>query len=146
MVQSEGRGKGCTFVITFRRTRKQTARANLKGGEPRRARAESASLGGRSRRHSVLMKAVLETRAHEVVWRGLCGGALKAARNDRFDVLLCDLGFRMAAAWILSAACRRSLPYPPRLPVSAGGGIQRSKAAGFDVHLTKPVDIDQWSG
>jgi CheY-like chemotaxis protein len=94
---------------------------------------------------------LLEFYGHEVrtAFSGAAGLAL--AREFDPEVVLCDLslpgmdGFAVARALRADPATARA-----RLIAVSGYGSaadqQRSRAAGFDLHLVKPLDADQLQG
>jgi CheY-like chemotaxis protein len=69
---------------------------------------------------------------------------LEAARNTRPDIVLCDIGLPDSDGYALAVALR-SNPATARarlIAVTAYGGeqdLQRSREAGFQLHLVKPV-------
>jgi PAS domain S-box-containing protein len=74
--------------------------------------------------------------------------ALETARASRPEVILCDLGLPGMSGYEVAAALRQDpATAATRLIAVSGYGQeedqQRSRAAGFDVHLTKPVDVAQ---
>jgi len=70
---------------------------------------------------------------------------LEAAQKMRPDIVLCDIGLPDSDGYALAAALRQS-PVTSRarlIAVTAYGGEQdrqRSREAGFQLHLVKPVD------
>jgi CheY-like chemotaxis protein len=73
--------------------------------------------------------------------------ALRAAQATRPDVALLDLGLPGMDGYQVAQRHRASLPYRPTLVALTGYGQdearRRSRQAGFDHHLTKPVDPDE---
>jgi two-component system CheB/CheR fusion protein len=71
--------------------------------------------------------------------------ALDAARTQRFDLILSDIGMPVMNGYELAAALRR-LPDYKTVPMISVTGYslyddrQRSLSAGFNHHLTKPID------
>jgi CheY-like chemotaxis protein len=73
--------------------------------------------------------------------------ALEVARQLRSEVVLCDLGLPGMDGYAVAAALRQD-------PVTAGARLialsgygqeedqRRSREAGFDLHLTKPVEFE----
>jgi signal transduction histidine kinase/DNA-binding response OmpR family regulator len=76
-----------------------------------------------------------------------CAG-VKSAQNWRPDVVLCDLGLPEMDGYEVARALRRE-PATAALRLIAISGYgqdedrKRSQDAGFDVHLTKPVDLGE---
>jgi PAS domain S-box-containing protein len=70
--------------------------------------------------------------------------AVEAARRVRPDVAILDIGMPVMDGLAAAAELRRATP-GTRLVACTGWGAaadrQRSEAAGFDLHLTKPVDL-----
>ena len=69
-------------------------------------------------------------------------------RRTRPDVVLCDLGMAEMDGFAVAAHLRRELDNG-HLPLIAYSGYgheeaqRRAVAAGFDLHLTKPLDLAQ---
>jgi CheY-like chemotaxis protein len=94
------------------------------------------------------LRALLEDWGHqvEVAYSGPSG--VEAARQLQPDVVLCDIALPGHDGYRVAAALRRGpTPIPARLiAISAYGQEEyrrRSLESGFDLHLTKPIDIDQ---
>jgi PAS domain S-box-containing protein len=74
--------------------------------------------------------------------------ALETARAFRPEVVLCDLGLPGMSGYEVGAALRRD-PATTAIRLIAVSGYgheedqRRSRAAGFEVHLTKPLDIEE---
>jgi len=71
---------------------------------------------------------------------------VEAARQFRPEVVLCDLGLPGMDGYQVAAALQREPSTAnARLIAVSGYGQeedqQRSRAAGFDRHLTKPIDV-----
>lgn len=145
-VESDGRGRGATFCIQLPLARPEADASNL----PASSQATSAATIGRrillvedhDQTRSTLIQ-LLQRRGHSVVGAGTVGEALEHAAKDGFDLVISDLGLpdrdghqlmtELAAAYGLSG-----------IALSGYGmdeDIRRSRASGFFVHLTKPVDI-----
>lgn len=93
------------------------------------------------------LKILLEHVGHEVMVAESGPDALSQARAQKPDVVLCDLALPGMSGFEV-AAVLRSEPRTSSLlmvAVSGHGSAEdqaRSRAAGFALHLTKPVDFD----
>lgn len=71
--------------------------------------------------------------------------ALASAARTPPDVALIDIGLPGMDGYELARRLRSACPsHPLRLVALTGFGedLQRSRAAGFDLYLTKPIDVD----
>jgi PAS domain S-box-containing protein len=80
---------------------------------------------------------------HQIVVADSVESAMKAFRLQQFDALVSDIGLPDGTGYeIIKQAKRR---YPIKAIALTGFGmeedVRKSKAAGFDFHLTKPVDF-----
>jgi CheY-like chemotaxis protein len=87
----------------------------------------------------------LELSGHEVELANSGLDGVQAARQFHPEIVLCDLGLPGMDGFQVAAALRRDPSTAgARLIAVTGYGREedrrRSKAAGFDLHLTKPVD------
>jgi CheY-like chemotaxis protein len=71
-------------------------------------------------------------------------GALKLLESDRFDVLISDIGLPDGNGYDLvrEAKRRQSLKAVALSGFGTEEDVRRSLEAGFDYHVTKPVDIN----
>jgi DNA-binding response OmpR family regulator len=93
---------------------------------------------------SALLKLSLESRGWTVVRAHTCEQARQRAREEHIDVLLTDLVLVDGSAFGLL----RSLLQRPRVAVVLTWGKQwgireRIFAAGFDLHLTRPITAEE---
>ncbi|MEW6251918.1 MAG: response regulator [Planctomycetota bacterium] len=113
-----------------------------------------------------LMKCLLEADGFEVRTAGTLAGARELALNQRFDLILSDLGLPDGDALTLPAELARlyagngpgiggrpagacavahGAPPPPAIALSGyctNEDVERSLGAGFVEHLIKPVDAE----
>lgn len=81
----------------------------------------------------------------EVVTAASAAAALAAAREAQFDIVISDIGMPMMNGYEL-ARTLRSQPGYEKIPMVAVTGYsmfddrERSLAAGFNAHLTKPIE------
>jgi PAS domain S-box-containing protein len=90
----------------------------------------------------VVFRAILSQKGHAVESVATGEAALGLAATQSFDLVICDLGLPDLRGTELMAILRER--YSLRGIALSGYGmeedIRRSKSAGFDYHLTKPVD------
>jgi PAS domain S-box-containing protein len=93
---------------------------------------------------AAIMSSVLRHQGHTVRRAGSVAAALQAAQAERFDLLISDIGLPDGSGLDLMRQLR--LRQPVRGIALSGFGmdddIRRSRDAGFEEHLTKPVSLD----
>ncbi|HEU0030195.1 MAG TPA: ATP-binding protein [Kofleriaceae bacterium] len=93
------------------------------------------------------LAAVLRRVGYEVAVAHDAPAALHVAAEFNPAIALLDIGLPVMDGYELARHLRDLLAPPPRLVAVSGYGhdtdLARSKAAGFDVHLGKPVSYDQ---
>src|SRR5437867_13026864 len=82
---------------------------------------------------------------HEISLADGAQNALNRLESKEFDVVLCDIALPDGNGYdvIAQAKRRRSVKAVALTGFSATAGIQRGKEAGFEFHLTKPVDCHE---
>jgi PAS domain S-box-containing protein len=147
--QSEGPGTGSLFRIRLPLVSARTSAllSTAEGG--------SASEGGARLEpvHILLVEdhgdtadmliAVLERSGHRVAWANDLASALAAAERDTFDLLVSDLGLPDGSGLDLIRTLRASGSTIPAIALSGYGqasDLAQSRAAGFQVHLVKPIE------
>jgi two-component system, chemotaxis family, CheB/CheR fusion protein len=144
VARSEGTGKGTVFEL----------RVPLAPGAPRASSAKAGST--RPRRILIvednqdaadLLSRLLELDGHQV-WSADTGSeGVELAREVRPDVVLCDLGLPGAmSGFDVARILRHDEVLRDALLIAITGygrpeDKQRSAQAGFDAHVTKPVDM-----
>jgi len=93
-----------------------------------------------------LMAEILRVSCHEVCTAGDGSSALEVARQFRPELAILDIGLPVMDGYELGQRLRAELgPSAPVLFALSGSGQAsdraRSEAAGFDLHLVKPVDV-----
>jgi two-component system CheB/CheR fusion protein len=119
------------------------------------AAAEAAGAAARRHRHRILlvedhddtaniMSTVLRHQGHTVRRAASVAAALQAAQAEPFDLLISDIGLPDGSGLDLMRQIRQRQPV--RGIALSGFGMEddvhRSRDAGFDEHLTKPVSLD----
>ncbi len=147
-VASAGLGHGARFRVELPLSRPETPAA-----------APPASMRPRLERQSVLviednadtrdvLKLMLEVEGASVETAEGGEEGLRAAERARPDIILCDIGLPDIDGFEVARRIRaRSDLAPSRLIALTGYGqaedMRQAVKAGFDAHLTKPVNLDQ---
>ncbi|MEO6709066.1 MAG: ATP-binding protein, partial [Planctomycetota bacterium] len=154
-VRSAGKGKGSTFSVTLPlHSQGASARGALVPGP---SQDQARILGGRI----VLvvddevdarepLRCVLESAGAEVLTVGSSEEALQSIQRQRPDVIVSDIGMPGHDGYELLGSIR-SLPSErggqiPAIALTAFAGAQhreRALRAGFQLHMTKPVESDR---
>jgi len=82
---------------------------------------------------------------HEISVADGAQNAMNMIDSKEFDVVLCDIALPDGSGYDLIAKAKRKRPVKA-VALSGFGGtedIERGKEAGFDFHLTKPVDFHE---
>ena len=74
--------------------------------------------------------------------------ALEMMTSQKFDVVLCDIGLPDGSGYEVVLQAKRKGPIKAVAITGFGTeeDLRRSKEAGFDFHLVKPVDLDELQG
>ena len=82
---------------------------------------------------------------HEISVADRAQNALNAIDSKEFDVVLCDIALPDGSGYDVIAEAKRRRPVKAVELTGLGGteDIERGKEAGFDFHLTKPVDFHE---
>ena len=141
---SEGPGRGATFTLEM----------DAIAAEPERPKPPSPGEGAGRRGLSILLvedhedtlrvlARLLERLGHAVLTARSVGEALELAARERFDLLVSDIGLPDGSGLDVMRAVRGR--HGLRGIALSGFGrdadILRSREAGFEDHLTKPVDF-----
>ena len=82
---------------------------------------------------------------HEISVADGAQNALNIIDSKEFDVVLCDIALPDGSGYDVIAEAKRKRPVKAVALTGFGAteDIERGKEAGFDFHLTKPVDIHE---
>jgi signal transduction histidine kinase/ActR/RegA family two-component response regulator len=146
--RSEGRGAGATFLVGLSALRICAPAAPVQSGDeplPESQRPLSVLLVEDHEATLRLMTRLLRQLGHQVTAATTVASAAAAARQQRFDVLLSDLGLPDGSGLDLMRELRAD--YGDRSVALSGYGMDKdvaaSRAAGFAEHLTKPFEVHQ---
>jgi signal transduction histidine kinase/CheY-like chemotaxis protein len=146
--RSEGEGKGSEFTLSLPLTSRVPAHVSespepIVAPEGRRILVVEDNPDA-----AATMRDFLELSGHEVELASSGADGVLAARLFHPEVVLCDIGLPGMDGFEVAAELRRD-PSTADVQLIAVTGYgreedrRRSKAAGFDLHLTKPVDPAQ---
>jgi signal transduction histidine kinase/CheY-like chemotaxis protein len=157
---SDGPGRGAQFTVRLPALPAGPNRpaGAAAGGEPAAGHAgEAAAPPARGRRillvedhddTAAVMSMVLRHQGHQVRTADSVATALQAADAEPFDLLISDIGLPDGSGLDLmrQLQARRGGGPPVKGIALSGFGmeedVRKSRAAGFDEHLTKPVSLD----
>jgi len=92
-----------------------------------------------------MLEVLLAHAGYQVVTASSAKAALQAAKEQQFDVIISDIGMPEMNGYQLAEALRL-MPTYKRVPLVAVTGYsmfddrERSLKAGFNAHMTKPID------
>jgi PAS domain S-box-containing protein len=145
--ESEGPGRGARFTLWL-----PLEQAGASEGDASVPREKSARVlvVEDNRDAAETLRELMDLLGHEVEVAYSGPEGLAAARRFRPDVVLCDLGLPGMDGYALAAELRGSpeTAHARLIAVSGYGQMEdriRAREAGFDLHLTKPVDPERLS-
>jgi CheY-like chemotaxis protein len=142
--KSEGPGRGAEITVRL-----------PPGKAPREPTPPPQTVPPPTRQRRVLMiednrdaafslQLILELAGHQVTLAHTGPAGVAAAKKLKPEVILCDLGLPEMDGFGVAQALRRDPEIKSFLVAMSGYGTasdqRRAREAGFDVHLTKPVD------
>jgi CheY-like chemotaxis protein len=82
---------------------------------------------------------------HEILVADCMQSALEVVQSKEFDVVLCDIGLPDGSGYDVISQAKRKQPVKcvALTGFDRDEDIRRAKEAGFDFHLTKPVDFHE---
>ena len=146
---SEGEHRGATFTVEFRTAEPAAQAAPAADSGPRVTfgdhRAVSILLVEDHRDTAWAMQRLLHQRGYAISTANTMAEALATADRGPFDVVISDIGLPDGSGLELM---RQLMSKRPIRGIALSGfgkdeDIERSRAAGFSEHLTKPIDIKQ---
>jgi PAS domain S-box-containing protein len=141
--ESQGVGKGSKFVISL----KAQNRASATGSRPAAAvatRGKQRILLVEDHAHTAAaLTRLLQARGHDLRTVSSVAEALLVFKPDAFDLIICDIGLPDGTGYDLLNSIRR-IDNVAAVALTGFGmttDIAQAKEAGFNAHLTKPVDF-----
>src|SRR5437588_11287247 len=144
--ESRGRSFGATFKVTLETMSEEVAKTALDSKGPKHAPNPLRILlveDHQDTRHT--LSRLLTHFGHQVVTADNIQKALEILASGSIDVLLCDIGLPDGTGYeVISRAGEKR---PNKAVAITGFGteedIRRSREAGFDLHLVKPIDLHE---
>jgi len=143
---SRGRSFGATFKITLDTVPQGDAKAELgsptRGKPPKPLRVLLVEDHRDTRR---MLSRLLTHFGHQVLTADNVRSALDIVASGEIDVLVCDIGLPDGSGYDVVSHTRRTRPIKAVALTGFGTeeDLRRSKEAGFDFHLVKPVDLHE---
>jgi CheY-like chemotaxis protein/anti-sigma regulatory factor (Ser/Thr protein kinase) len=143
--ESPGVGKGSTFTVRF-----PTVDPAVQSSEPARV-----PRNGQDKARLLLVEdhvdtaralaRLLENRGFQIEVASSVSSGLEAVERSEFDLLLCDLGLPDGTGIDLIRKVRETRNTPAIALTGFGmqEDVERAQSAGFDAHLTKPVNLQK---
>jgi CheY-like chemotaxis protein len=148
--QSQGEGKGTEFrfLLPLASAAQDGLQTPPEGSSTHQSDARKILVVEDNPDAGAMLREFLELSGHEVELAASGADGLQAARSFHPEVVLCDLGLPGMNGYEVATALRKDpSTSSARLIAVTGYGRdedrRRSKEAGFDLHLTKPVDPAQ---
>jgi len=144
--ESRGRSFGATFKVTLNTVPDGAGTTHL-GSRALKQPAKSLRIllveDHRDTRRT--LSRLLTHFGHDVLAADNVRRALEIVRSGAIDVLLCDIGLPDGSGYEIISQVRRNQPIKAVALTGFGteDDIRRSKEAGFDFHLMKPIDVQQ---
>jgi PAS domain S-box-containing protein len=144
--ESRGRSFGATFKVTLDTLTNGSAAAALNhrvGGKPSKSLRILLVEDHQDTRRT--LSRLLTHFGHSVVTADNVGGAIDIMGSDNIDVMLCDIGLPDGSGYEIAAHARANGKIKAIALTGFGTeqDVQRSKEAGFDFHLVKPINFQE---
>ena len=144
--ESRGRSFGSTFKVTLDMLPEGVGTTDPDSRAPKRPPKPLRILLVEDHRDTRRTLSRLLTHfGHEVLAADNIRSALKIADSGNVDVLLCDIGLPDGSGYEVISQAKRKQPIKAVAITGFGteDDIRRSKEAGFDFHLVKPIDLHE---
>jgi PAS domain S-box-containing protein len=144
--ESRGRSFGATFKITLNAVPENVQETDRDSRVPRQPPKPLRILLVEDHTDTRRTLSRLLTHfGHEVLAAGTMCSALDIIASGQLDVLLCDIGLPDGSGYELISEARRKQAIKAVALTGFGTeeDVRRSKEAGFDFHLVKPIDLHE---
>jgi two-component system CheB/CheR fusion protein len=145
-VQSEGKNRGASFRATLDALKKPSVASTSTAGERASVtRSLHLLLVDDHADTRLILGRLLEKSGHTVSCAHCAEDALKLLERESFDALISDIGLPDRSGYELINEAKQRQPLQG-IALSGFGmeeDVRRSLEAGFDYHLTKPIDFNE---
>jgi PAS domain S-box-containing protein len=144
---SEGLGKGSTFTVTFpaKAASEIKPKPTALADRTRSGEGIKILLVEDHTETALALTRLLNRQGYEVSIADSVASALEAVRRENFQLLVCDIGLPDGTGFQLIEEVRKH-SRTPALALSGFGmeeDVRKSRLAGFEGHLTKPVNFQK---
>jgi PAS domain S-box-containing protein len=143
--RSEGLGRGSTFTVSFPAT-EAAAQPTEPDSGPKVSRDKVKLLLVEDHLDTArALVRLLENRGYKIESVPNVETGLQAVEREQFDLILCDLGLPDGTGIDFIQTVRKSHKTPAIALTGFGmqQDVERAEGAGFDAHLTKPVNLQK---
>ncbi|HEU0274920.1 MAG TPA: CHASE3 domain-containing protein [Candidatus Udaeobacter sp.] len=143
--ESPGLGQGSTFTVSFPTIASTPVTSEQDGALPTVTGKANLLLVEDHLDSARALAGLLKKRGYKVESVPTVAKAMEAVARDNFDLLVCDLGLPDASGIDLITEIRKT-KITPAIALTGFGmqqDIERARQAGFDSHLTKPVNLQK---
>jgi PAS domain S-box-containing protein len=145
-VESRGRSFGSTFKVTLETVPEGAGKTNVNSRGPKLPLKALQILLVEDHQDTRRMLSRLLTHfGHKVLAAENVRRALEIISSEDLDMLLCDIGLPDGSGYEVISQAKRKQPIKAVALTGFGteADIRRSKQAGFDFHLVKPIDLQE---
>jgi two-component system CheB/CheR fusion protein len=148
---SAGEGKGARFTVWLpleMMTESARRRQSPTAGPGQRLAGLRILVVDDSAANGEALRELLQFEGANVVMQAVPAEAIRHAEKQRFDVVISDIAMPVLDGYDLLKAIRatKTNAQTPAIAYSGYSGrdeVERARSAGFDMYLTKPVDVDR---
>jgi PAS domain S-box-containing protein len=143
--ESGGLGKGSKFVLQLNLAVETVAPTAPAQPAPAAARTRRILLVEDHVDTALTLTRLLKLKGHEVHAVGTLAEANQAVESNQFDLLVCDIGLPDGTGYdlIKTVRQRNNLAAIAITGFGMASDVERAMEAGFDAHLTKPIDLQR---
>lgn len=141
---SHGKGQGATFTVRLKAVSESAAQLQ-QSHEPTSSHLKRILLVEDHKDTLTIMARLLRSFGYGVTTASSVGEAIQLAKHESFDILLSDIGLPDGSGLDLARHVKRHRAAKTAIAMTGFGldeDVARSREAGFQAHLTKPVNVN----